>query len=100
MEKKQRREGEQEVLERGEGHSILKSLARKGLTDIKGTCRKGIPGQRNGECKLSKGGARLVYCRGARKPVFLEECEPRGEAARDDYYISFPVFCFFFFLQN
>lgn len=72
MEKKQRREGEQEVLERGVGHSILQSLAREGLTDIKGTCRKGIPGQRNGKCKLSKGGACLVCWGGARKPVFLK----------------------------
>lgn len=47
MEKKQRREGGQEVLEKGMIYSILNDLARRDLTDIKGTNRKDIPGQGN-----------------------------------------------------
>ena len=43
MEKKQRRKGEQEVLEKGMIYSILNDLARRDLTDIKGTNRKDIP---------------------------------------------------------
>lgn len=79
MEKKQRREGGQEVLERGMIYSILNDLARRDLTNIKGTDRKDIPGQGN-KYKPSKRWTCLIYWKRARKPAFVEGCKPRGQA--------------------
>ena len=79
MEKKQRRKGEQEVLERGMIYSILNDLARRALTDMKGTNRKDIPGQGN-KRKPSKRWTCLIYWKRARKTAFVEGCEPRGQA--------------------
>ena len=95
MEKKQRREGGQEVLERRMIYSILNDLARRDLTDIKGTNRKDIPGQGN-KYKPSKRWTCLIYGKRARKPAFVEGCEPRGQAEM----IIASAFLLFFSPQN